>query len=47
MIALVVDLAEKQFALIEAKTENLKTAKRMEELYMEAMEAMKSYRGTD
>ncbi len=41
------DILEKQFALIEAKTENLKTAKRKEELYTEAMEAMKSYRGTD
>lgn len=41
------DILEKQLALIEAKTENLKTAKRMEELYVEAMEAMKGYRGVE
>lgn len=39
------DILEKQLALIEAKTENLKSAKRIEELYTEAMDAMKAYRG--
>ena len=41
------DILEKQLALIEAKTENLKSAKRIEELYTEAMQAMKEYRGSD
>lgn len=41
------DILEKQLALIEAKTENLKSAKRIEELYASAMEAMKDYRGLD
>lgn len=31
--------------LLVAKKENLETAKRIEELYIQAMEAMKSYRG--
>lgn len=41
------DILEKQLALIEAKTENLKSAKRIEELYTEAMEAMREYRGNE
>jgi hypothetical protein len=32
-------------ALIEAKTENLKSAKRMEELFDDAMAALREYRG--
>lgn len=31
--------------MIEAKTENLKSTKRQEELYEEAIEAMKRYSG--
>ena len=36
---------EKQKALIEAKTENLQSAKRIEELYTNAINAMKNYSG--
>lgn len=32
-------------ALLKAKTENLQSQKRVEELYMEALNAMKSYAG--
>ena len=39
------ELLEKQKELIEAKTEGLKTAKRVEELYSEALAAMRAYRG--
>lgn len=39
------EILEKQKELIEAKTENLKSAKRIEELYASAMEAMRSYSG--
>lgn len=36
---------EKENKLIEAKTQNLQSAKRVEELYEEAMNAMKRYSG--
>ena len=36
---------EKQKELIAAKTENLKSAKRIEELYAEAINAMRRYSG--
>jgi hypothetical protein len=39
------DILEKQLSLIEAKTENLKSAKRMEELFDDAMAALREYRG--
>ena len=39
------EILEKQKELIEAKTENLQSAKRIEELYENAMNAMKDYRG--
>lgn len=39
------DLLEKQKELIEAKTESLKSAKRVEELYTNALEAMRKYSG--
>lgn len=41
------EILKKQVELLEAKTENLKSAKRIEELYTEAMDAMKEYRGID
>lgn len=37
------EILEKQKAMIEAKTESLHSAKRIEELYANAMEAMKDY----
>lgn len=37
----------KQAELIEAKTENLKSAQRIEELYGNAIKAMRSYAGYD
>ena len=37
------EILEKQKALIEAKTENLQSAKRIEELYKNALDAMKNY----
>lgn len=37
-------ILEKQAELITAKTENLKAMKRMDELYENALEAMKRYR---
>jgi hypothetical protein len=39
------DILEKQRELIEAKTEAIKSAKRVEELYMNALNAMRSYSG--
>ena len=36
---------EKQKALIDAKTESLQAAKRIEELYSNALDAMKRYSG--
>jgi hypothetical protein len=41
------EILERQKELIEAKTENLKAVKRMEELYEAAMSAMKTYTGID
>lgn len=40
------DILEKQKQLIEAKTESLQSAKRIEELYENAMEAMRKYSGS-
>lgn len=39
------DILESQKKLMEAKTENLKAAKRIEELYANAMDAMRTYSG--
>ena len=39
------DILEKQKDLITAKTESIQSAKRVEELYMEALSAMRSYAG--
>lgn len=39
------EILEKQKDLIEAKTENLKAAQRIEELYSNALEAMRRYSG--
>lgn len=39
------EILEKQKELIEAKTENLQSAKRIEELYTNALNAMKNYSG--
>lgn len=39
------EIMEKQKELITAKTENLKAAKRIEELYTEAIKAMRNYGG--
>ena len=39
------EILEKQKMLIEAKTENLQSSKRIEELYMNAINAMKNYSG--
>lgn len=39
------EILEKQKDLIEAKTENLKAAQRIEELYSNALAAMRSYNG--
>jgi hypothetical protein len=39
------EILEKQKELIEAKTETLRSAKRIEELYSEALNAMRGYRG--
>ena len=38
---------KKEIELITAKTENLQSAKHIEELYMEALNAMRSYGGMD
>lgn len=39
------EILEKQRELIDAKTENLKSAKRVEELYANALDAMRRYSG--
>lgn len=39
------EILEKQKELIEAKTQNLQSAQRIEELYTNALNAMKSYSG--
>ena len=39
------EILEKQKALIEAKTESLQSTKRIEELYTNAINAMKNYSG--
>lgn len=39
------EILEKQKMLIEAKTENLQSSKRIEELYVNAINAMKNYSG--
>lgn len=39
------DILEKQKELIAAKTENLQSAKRMEELWSDAISALRDYRG--
>lgn len=39
------DILEKQKELISAKTETLQSAKRMEEMYEQAMAAIRDYRG--
>ena len=39
------DILEKQKDLITAKTESIQSAKRVEELYTEALSAMRSYAG--
>lgn len=39
------EILEKQKELISAKTENLKSAKRIEELYADAINAMRKYNG--
>lgn len=39
------EILEKQKELIEAKTQNLQSAKRIDELYAQALAAMRSYSG--
>ena len=41
------DILEKQRELIIAKTESIKSAKRVEELYKNALDAMRAYSGQD
>ncbi|MBQ6446458.1 MAG: hypothetical protein IJJ10_03215 [Bacillus sp. (in: Bacteria)] len=41
------EILEKQKELIEAKTQNLQAAQRIEELYSEAIKAMRTYSGQD
>ena len=41
------EILEQQKELIAAKTETLRSAKKVEELYANALEAMKSYSGQD
>lgn len=41
------EILEKQKELIEAKTQNLQSAKRIEELYANALDAMRNYSGRD
>jgi len=41
------EILEKQKDLIEAKTQSLKSAQRIEELYSSAMEAFRTYKGGD
>ena len=40
------EILEKQKELIEAKTQNLQSARRVEELYANALKAMRNYSGT-
>lgn len=40
------EILEKQKELIEAKTQNLQSAKRIEELYANALDAMRNYSGS-
>ena len=40
------EILEKQKELIEAKTSSLKSAQRIEELYANALDAMRTYSGT-
>lgn len=40
------EILEKQKALIDAKTESLQSSKRVEELYQNALNAMKNYSGS-
>lgn len=42
-----VEILKKQKELIEAKTESLKTGSRLEELYTNAMNAMRRYNGQE
>lgn len=41
------EILERQKDLIEAKTQNLQSAKKVEELYTEALDAMRRYSGRD
>ena len=41
------EILEKQKDLIEAKTQSLQSTQRVEELYSEALDAMKKYSGQD
>lgn len=41
------EILEQQKELISAKTESLKSSKKIEELYEEAIKAMRSYNGSD
>lgn len=41
------EILERQKDLIEAKTQSLQSAKRIEELYLKAMDAFKSYSGQE
>lgn len=41
------EILEKQKELIAAKTENMQSAKRIEELYQQAMSALRGYQGAD
>lgn len=41
------EILEKQKDLIEAKTQNLQSAQRIEEMYAKAMEAFRSYSGQE
>ena len=40
-------MQKKQKELISAKTESMQSSKRIEELYTQAMNAMRGYRGDD
>lgn len=42
-----IEILQKQKELIEAKTESLQSAKRIEELYVNALNAMRKYSGQD
>jgi DNA-binding ferritin-like protein len=41
------EILEKQKDLIEAKTESIKSARKVEELYKNALDAMRTYSGQD